>query len=84
MPLFIDVHHEVAKGVDAAMAAAMHEQDLAVQDKYGVHYLKYWFDPVTGRAFCLSEAPSIEAVRLVHAASHGLVADEIFAVYEGT
>jgi hypothetical protein len=83
MSLFIDVHHIAAKDMDEATAAQLHLQDLAVQDRFGVRYLKYWFDPATGKVFCLSEAPSSEAVMAVHRASHGFVADEIFTVYEG-
>jgi hypothetical protein len=83
VPLFIDVHHTAARGLDEAAAAQLHLQDLAVQDRFGVRYLRYWFDPATGKAFCLSEAPNVDAVMAVHRASHGVVADEIFAVYEG-
>jgi len=54
-----------------------------VQGRHGVRYLKYWYDPTTGKAFCLSEAPSKEAVLAVHEDAHGIVADEIFEVFEG-
>jgi hypothetical protein len=49
-----------------------------------VKYLKYWFDESTGRAFCMVEAPSKEAAAAVHREAHGLVADEIYEVKEGT
>jgi hypothetical protein len=48
-----------------------------------VRFLKYWYDPVTGRAFCPSEGPSKEAVMAVHRQAHGSAADEIFEVFEG-
>jgi len=83
MALFIDVHHAAAKDMDAAAAAEMHSRDVAIQDSYGVRFLRYWFDPVTGKTFCLSEAPSMEAVNAVHQQAHGAMADEIFVVYEG-
>jgi hypothetical protein len=83
MPRFIDVHHDIAKGVTPEIAARLHQMDLEVQDKYGVKFVKYWYDPVTGKAFCLSDAPSPEAVLAVHRESHGYVADEIFEVEEG-
>jgi hypothetical protein len=83
MPRFIDVHHELEKGLTPEQAAELHQRDLAVQGKHGVRYLKYWYDPATGKAFCLSEAPSKEAVMAVHQEAHGVVADEIFEVFEG-
>jgi hypothetical protein len=83
MALFIDVHHTAAKDLDAQAAAEMHSRDVAIQDRQGVRFLRYWFDPVTGKAFCLSEAPSMEAVNAVHQQAHGFMADEIFVVYEG-
>ena len=47
-------------------------------------YLKYWFDEGSGKVFCLVEAPSAEAAAEVHRRAHGLVADEIIPVQEGT
>ena len=83
MPLFMDVHHQVA-GATAEAVAAAHEQDLAIQDQYGVKYLKYWLDEGMGQIFCLVEAPSKEAAIAVHRDAHGLCADEIFEVSEGS
>ena len=36
------------------------------------------------RLFCLCEAPSAEAAEAVHREAHGLVADEIVEVKEGS
>lgn len=87
MPLYMDVHHGLEKGLTPEVLAALHQNDLSVQAKHGVRYLKYWYDPRTGRAFCLSEAPSPEAVMAVHPDAHpdapGILADEIFQVFEG-
>jgi hypothetical protein len=83
MALFIDVHHTAARGLDAETLAEVHSRDVAIQDSYGVRFLRYWFDPVTGKTFCLSEAPSMEAVNAVHQQANGTMADEIFVVYEG-
>lgn len=55
MALFVDVHHHV-EGLTAQAVAGAHERDLEVQKKYGVTYLKYWFDEGTGQVFCLVEA----------------------------
>ncbi len=82
MPLFMDVHHHV-EGLTAEAVAGAHQRDLETQEKYGVNYLKYWYDEGTGKVFCLVEAPSKEAAEAVHREAHGLVADEITEVKEG-
>ena len=63
--------------------AGAHAADLKMQAKYGVQYLKYWFDEGTGKVFCLVQAPSKEAASAVHREAHGLVADEVIEVQEG-
>ena len=83
MPLFMDIHHKV-EGLTAEAATAAHQQDLAVQARFGVRFIRYWYDERTGKVFCLSEAPTPESVRAVHFASHGLLADEVIQVDEGT
>ena len=83
MPKYMDIH----KGVDRLTAEAVagaHQKDLEVQKKYGVKYLKYWFNETDGTVFCLCEAPNKEAAEAVHREAHGLVADEIIEVKEGT
>ncbi len=82
MPLYMDVHDHV-EGLTAEAVAGAHQRDLEVQEKYGVKYLKYWFDEASGKVFCLVEAPSKEAAEAVHREAHGLVADEITEVQEG-
>jgi hypothetical protein len=82
MPLYLDVHHKVEGLTGAAMTDA-HRRDLEVQDKYGVHYLRYWYDEGTGKVFCLVQAPSREAAAAVHREAHGHMADEIIEVTEG-
>ena len=82
MPLYMDIHHHV-DGLTAEAVAHAHEADLETQEKYGVKYLRYWFDESTGKVFCLVEAPSADAANTVHREAHGLVADEIVEVKEG-
>ncbi len=82
MPLFLDIHQKVP-GLTAEAVAGAHSKDLETQAKYGVKYLKYWYDVSTGKVFCLVEAPSKEAAASVHREAHGLVADEIIEVKEG-
>jgi hypothetical protein len=83
MPLFMDVHHKV-EGLTAEAVAGAHKADLETQEKYGVNYLKYWFDEDSGRVFCLVDAPDADAAITVHREAHGLVADEITQVKEGS
>jgi hypothetical protein len=83
MPLFMDVHEKV-DGLTAEAVAGAHQRDLEVQDAYAVRYLRYWFDEGTGRVFCLVEAPDADAAHAVHREAHGLVADSITEVQEGT
>jgi hypothetical protein len=83
MPLYLDVHNRVPDLTEEVLADA-HQKDLATQHKYGVKYLRYWYDEGTGKVFCLVEAPSKEAAAAVHREAHGLVADEIIEVKEGS
>ena len=83
MPLYLDIHYKVA-GVTSEAIEEAHKRDLEVQSKYGVRYLKYWYDLATERVFCLVEGPSKEAVEAVHREAHGNVADEIIEVTEGS
>ena len=83
MALFLDIHKHIP-GLTAKAIAGAHAKDLEVQGKYGVKFLNYWFDEGGGKAFCLVEAPNKEAAVAVHREAHGLVADEIVEVKEGT
>jgi hypothetical protein len=83
MPLFMDVHNKV-DGLTAEAVAGAHQRDLEEQGKYGVKYQRYWFDENSGKVFCLVEAPDAETAATVHREAHGLVADEIIPVREGT
>lgn len=82
MPLFMDSHKRV-EGLTKEAVEGAHQRDLEVQEKYGVNYIRYWFNEETGTVFCLVEAPNAEAARRVHQEAHGLVADEIIEVKEG-
>lgn len=82
MPLFMDVHHKV-EGLTAEAVAGAHQKDLETQDKYGVNYLRYWFDEGSGKVFCLVDAPDAEKAAKVHEEAHGLLADELTPVQEG-
>lgn len=82
MPLYMDIHKKV-DGLTAEAVRDAHRKDLETQKKYGVNYLKYWFNEDEGSVFCLFEAPNAEAGERVHVEAHGLKADEIIEVKEG-
>lgn len=83
MPLYMDVH-TIDGGVGAADVAQAHMADLQTQGKYDVRYLRYWVDEANGKVFCLVEAPSADAASTVHREAHGLVAQDVFQVQEGS
>jgi hypothetical protein len=83
MPLYMDVH-TIADGVAVDDVAQAHLADLQTQGKYDVRYLRYWVNEPEGKVFCLVEAPSAEAASTVHREAHGLVADSVFEVQEGS
>lgn len=80
MPLYMDIHHKVDATSDDVQKA--HISDLEAQEKYGVKYLKYWFNPHASTICCLVDAPSPEAARKVHMEAHGLAADKIIEVQD--
>lgn len=84
MPLFMDVHEQLPEGATFDDVAGAHEADLKVQGQYGVKYLRYWVSEADGKAFCLAETPDAATAARVHREAHGLVAEQIFEVREGT
>lgn len=82
MPLYMDIHRDVDASVDDVVEA--HKKDIETQEQYDVDYLQYWVDDDEGAVFCLFEGPSKEAGEKVHAEAHGLTADEIYEVEEGS
>jgi hypothetical protein len=78
--MFMDIHRDVDAGVDDLLAA--HRSDLEVQEKYGVQYLRWWFNPTRRTVCCLVEAPTPEAATRVHVEAHGpgAAADKIVEV----
>ncbi|GAA0494380.1 SCO4226 family nickel-binding protein [Streptomyces stramineus] len=66
MATFMDVHHGM-KGITAEQLSAAHKADLAIEREEGVHFQQAWADPESGTVYCLSEAPSADAVKRIHA-----------------
>jgi hypothetical protein len=83
MPLYMDVH-TIDGGVSADDVAKAHVADLQAQGAREVRYLRYWVNEPQGKVFCLVEAPSAAAAEDVHREAHGLLADDIFQVQEGS
>ena len=83
MALFMDVHSMDGE-VSVDDVAKAHAADLQTQEPHGVNYLRYWVDEGNGKIFCLVDAPDATAAETVHREAHGLVADEIFQVQEGS
>ncbi|MFF1905359.1 SCO4226 family nickel-binding protein [Kitasatospora sp. NPDC058218] len=75
MAKFMDVHHGMT-GITGEQLRMAHQADLAVEGEEGVHFEQAWADPESGTVYCLSEAPSKEAVQRVHERT-GHPADEI-------
>ena len=82
MPTYLDTHQKVP-GLTGEAVAQAHARDLEVQGKYGVNYMRYWYDETTGKVYCLAEAPDADSMTAVHREAHGLLADEIVQVTEG-
>ena len=80
MPLYMDIHE--VRDADAEAIAEAHSADVAVQAKYHVEYVKYWFNKERGKIFCLCHAPNAEAANRVHQEAHGLLAERIIEVTE--
>jgi hypothetical protein len=78
MPEFMDVHTGMT-GITAEGLSEAHAADIAIQDEEGVNFKKAWADPTSGHVYCLSEAPSVEAVQRIHERT-GHPADEIHPV----
>jgi hypothetical protein len=65
MARFMDVHEGMV-GVTREQLAEAHRKDQAIEREEGVHFVKAWADPTSGKAFCLSEGPDKAAVLRVH------------------
>jgi class 3 adenylate cyclase len=71
--------HFVEGATKHAMETA-HKQDIEIQGDFDVNIMTYWFDEARSTAFCLADAPNAEALRDLHAHSHGFVPNEVIEV----
>lgn len=81
--LYIDIHYLEPGKVTYAAVADAHQKDLAVEDKYGVKFIKFWVDEAGGKVYCLSSAPDTDAIRKTHGEAHGLMPGSIYLVTDG-
>ena len=81
MPLYMAVHNHI-DGLTADAVARVHQADVKTQSKYGVKYLRSWFDLRIGKVFCLIEAPDEEVVAAALRETRGPLADELIEVKE--
>jgi class 3 adenylate cyclase len=82
MPVYMDRHY--IEGATRHAIADAHQKDLALQDKYHVKFLTYWFDEMRCTAFCLIEAPNRETIEHAHNEAHGSVPNEVLEVDPAT
>jgi hypothetical protein len=81
MPQFLDIHNGIRDLAWAEMVR-LHGRDLEVQNKHDVRFTRCWYDAGSGRVFCLSEAPNVEAHLAAHQEAHGAMPDEVFEVQD--
>ena len=66
----------------AEQVARSHLSDVAMEAKYGVQFLAYWFDADSAEVFCLARAPRPDDMEAVHREAHGQIPNEIITVSE--
>jgi len=78
VPKFMDVHTGM-QGITPEGLLEAHNADLAIQADEGVDFQHAWADPESGMVWCVSEAPSADAVARIHERA-GHPADAVYAV----
>jgi hypothetical protein len=74
----MDVHRDM-RGITNEALTEAHNADLAIEADEKVHFQHAWGDPESGNVFCLSDAPSREAVMRIHERA-GHPTDEVYEV----
>ena len=78
MPLYMDRHY--VQGITKTLIAEVHDLDIAMQAKYPVKFLTYWFDEPRCTGNCLVVSPDKDTIRQAHNEAHGNVPSEIIEV----
>lgn len=81
--LYIDVHLLGPGKVKFEDVAGAHKKDLAVEEKYGVHFINFWVDEKEGLVYCLSSSSDSGSIRKTHAEAHGLLPTYTLEVTDG-
>lgn len=80
MALFMDFHKIDSDAFTEEDAYKGHLRDIAVQNKHGLVYKKYYLNLAQKTAFCLMEGPSMTACIESHQEAHGIGACNVIEV----
>jgi len=80
MPLYMDFHKIDAAAFTEEDMYRAHLRDVAVQNKHGLIYRKYYLDLHQKTAFCLMESPNKQACIESHLEAHGIGACNVIEV----
>ncbi len=80
MPLYIDLHTLDSDAFTEEDIYKAHLKDVAVQNKYGLIYKKYYLNLSQKTACCLMEGPSKDACIASHEDAHGIGACNVIEV----
>ncbi|MEP3210740.1 MAG: nickel-binding protein [Maribacter sp.] len=80
MPLFMDFHQIDGDAITEEDMYRAHLKDVAVQNKHGLIYRKYYLNLQQKTAFCLMESPNKEACMESHKEAHGIGACNVIEV----
>jgi uncharacterized protein DUF4242 len=81
---YLDIHQLQPGKVKLEDVADAHAKDLAVEKKYGAHFIKYWVNEDEGKVMCLVSASDSSMLRKTHAEAHGLLPDHIYKITSAT
>ncbi|MDH5507905.1 MAG: DUF4242 domain-containing protein, partial [Anaerolineae bacterium] len=79
MPFYLD-RHEVDEPLSPKEVAMAHYNDVLIQEEHDCKVMTYWRGDDNKSAYCLIHAPSPEKLKALHAASHGMIPNEIIEV----
>lgn len=80
MPLFMDFHQLDSDAITEEDMYRAHLKDVAVQNKHGLIYKRYYLNLHQKTAFCLMESPNKEACMESHKEAHGVGACKVIEV----
>ena len=80
MPLFMDFHKIDSEAITEEDMYRAHLRDVAVQNKHGLVYKRYYLNLQQKTAFCLMEGPNKEACVESHKEAHGIGACNVIEV----